>query len=224
MTFEDIMLQILHVKDGIYYPHVTGYRSIPSVSDSVRNDYDKIRSDGSFHGGVDIIYGRNNGWIGSGVFPNTVEANVPVYAPASGKVVNRSTLWGGISILDRDGCYIHTIYHMQLLPLTELKVGDDVTMGFHEIGKMSKVGPVSGIDVHVHYEITTYYLPSPVAKISKIDPEAFWNNYPTSTDGFYTLTGSYKIGNQFYGTSNKEILRGAGVKDADEQNSRPMIV
>ena len=59
MSFQDIMLRILHVKDGIYYPHVTGSGSIPSISDAVRNDYDKIRSsDGTFHGGVDIIYGK----------------------------------------------------------------------------------------------------------------------------------------------------------------------
>jgi len=213
MTFEDKMLQILHMKDGIYFPHVTGSGSIPNVSASVRNDYDKIRSDGTFHGGVDIIYGKEeNGtlrWIGSNTYPNN---DLPsVYAPVTGEVINRSTTWGGISILG-DG-YVHTIYHMKLLDLNKLKVGDLVTAGSTEIGKMSDVNAEA---IHVHYEITTYYLPSPVARISKIDPEAFWNNYPASADGFFTLSGSYKIGNQFYGTTNREILKGEGVKDDDQ--------
>lgn len=76
---------------------------------------------------------------------------------------------------------------------------------------MSKVGP--GVtDIHVHYEISTFV---GADRYQKIDPEAFWDNYPLSPDGFFTLSGSYKIGNQFYGTSNKEILKGQGVIDAD---------
>ena len=216
MSFQDIILKILHVWNGIYYPHVTGSGSIPSVTDSVRNDYDNIRS-GNIHGGVDIIYGKRvNGtltWIGCGPYPNpnSTAANVPVYAPVLGEIVIARD--GRVSILDNNG-YIHTIYH--LTNVSDTLLGTEITeenLNTLVLGTMSNVGVN---DVHVHYEITTYYEQDDIPRIQKIDPEAFWDNYPASADGFFTLSGSYKKGNQFYGTSQKEILRGEGVKDADQ--------
>ena len=234
MTFEEVMQMILQPftgEDGFYYaPFVNGGGDTDDYKLSSRNDYDRIRDDGTFHGGVDFYYYKEVNdqpvSVGSTGYPNTYTNgdHPPVYAFVAGTVISAQTdknekviKDGGVSILDVYG-YVHTIYHLSAIyvkegqQITDDDIGEDLELG--KMGGQLK-GNSKGVPYHVHYEITTFLYPP--KKYQKIDPEAFWNNYPVDpANGFFTLTGSYKVGNQFYGTSNKEILRGEGVKDNDQ--------
>ena len=234
MTFEEIMKRILHVENHPeYVPYITKSGSIPSVDDPIRSDYDDISSTSStktvyrydskrqrtIHGGVDIIYGEMvNGkltYIGLDPINNpdaSVNQNATVYSPVKGRVILRDDRSGKVAILDEQG-YVHTFVHMKDIPVS-VKYGVEIEVEA-PIGVMSGMnkGKPNAYPIHLHYEITTYVNLDSNDRQLKIDPEAFWNNYPATADGFFTLTGSFKKSNQFYGTSNKEILRGEGVRD-----------
>jgi len=236
MTFQDIVRIILpDLENGTYKAYVNGAGNVLDDKRVKRSDYDDISSTSStkivyrydsqrqrtIHGGVDIYYYKmNNGvpqLIGSGTYPNT-NPNPEVHAPVSGKVIFVSLPSGDgcVSILDENG-YIHTFYHMSGITvqnLQEVKVND-------VIGHMDGMdnGNPDAYGNHVHYEITTYLLPPDRQR--KINPEAFWNNYPADTNnGFFTLTGSYKKENIFYGTAKNEIIRGEELAvDADYETA-----
>ena len=202
MTFEDIMRIILPV-DNDYVPYVNGQGDPNDNKRPLRSDYDDPRGS-RIHGGVDINYAKViNGsltYIGPNEYPN----NHPlVYAPVSGRVIAVNPSDGRVSILC-DG-YVHTILHMREIAV---KRGQKIEEG-SAIGKMdgASSGNYDKFPHHVHYEITTYYSPT-VSRESKIDPEAFWNNY--GTNGRFALTGSFKKSNVFYGTLNDETIKGEG--------------
>ncbi len=224
MSFQDAINRILHVvNDGNgspkYVPYITMSGRIPAASDTNRSDYnDTTQPDRGnlIHGGVDIIYGEiKNGtltYIGSGASANQT---VSVYSPVTGKAWNRKGT-GTVFILDQYG-YIHIIRHMKNINSSLSTDPDKPTQITNDNINTFALGIMSNKDltgknppIHVHYEITTFYTPT-VQKYQKIDPEAFWDNYPTDPiKGFFTLTGTYKQGNQFFGTTKKEILRGEG--------------
>ncbi len=59
MSFQDIMEKMLHVIKGAdgndrYVPYITRSGLIPDINDPLRNDYDRIRDNGTFHGGGPI--------------------------------------------------------------------------------------------------------------------------------------------------------------------------
>ena len=201
MSFQDKIQIILPVLQGYYIPYVTKEGAVPAASDPERQDYDKIRG-ANIHGGVDLLYGQMIGqtltWLGSGASIN----NHPfVHAPVSGQVIKVDPSNGQVSILCNG--YVHTIYHMREISVEEGQTITEETV----IGKMDGMygGSPTATPHHVHYEITTYLYPD---RESKIDPEAFWNNDGTNRP--FALTGSFKKGNIFYGTSNNEILEGEG--------------
>jgi Ca2+-binding RTX toxin-like protein len=221
MSFPAIIERILHYipssesSDGNTYmayvnggnTRINGVLTTPNVNDPGRSDYNDTTQPArgnKIHGGVDITYYKlpaNNipQHVGQ-QYPNVYRT--PVYAPVDGVVIEEPNLdWGKVSIL-KDG-YVHSIFHMSVISVNN---GDTVTAGVTKIGEMGDIGSEGSI--HVHYEITTFLWPE---KYQKIDPEAFWNNYPTDpVNGFFLLSGTYKANNEFYGTSKKEILRGEG--------------
>ena len=234
MTFTDIMRKILPDINGIdgftYRSYINDTVSVnpPSPLNLWRSDYNDTTPTrkNRIHGGMDIYYYKQVSdetavSIGSGEYPN--DDHPLVYAFVTGKVKvaekdsnSKGIKNGRVSILGDDG-YIHTILHLNEI---FVNVGDVITsndVNAAKIEERKKLGRMGGIlngrdqlGDHVHYEITTYYTPT-VQKYQKIDPEAFWNNYPTDpVNGFFLLSGSYKANNQFFGTSSKEILRGEG--------------
>jgi len=220
MTFQDAIERILHVvkdqnRNPKYVPYITKSGEIPAANDPARSDYNDttlpVRAY-QIHGGVDIIYGEMvNGVLNYRGSGNPINQNVSVYSPVTGKAWNIDGT-GTVIILDQYG-YFHIIRHMKNINSSLSKNPEaptQVTEGFL-LGIMSNKDLTgNNPPIHVHYEITTYYSPT-VERYQKIDPEAFWNNYPTDVNnGFFTLTGTYKKGNQFYGTSKNEILRGEG--------------
>lgn len=170
MSFEDIMRKMLPVlMNNRYFPYITKSKSIPAIDDAERNDYDRIRDDGTFHGGVDILYYEllidgTKKWLGSGNQPGT---HPSVHAPVPGKAWNAGG--GTVKILDKDG-YVHTFRHMANIN-TNLSTNPASPTNINEsdvLGKMSDVNAAPGA-IHLHYEITTYYSPT-VERYQKIDP------------------------------------------------------
>ena len=238
MSFTDIMRTMLpNIRtNGIDYESYvnggsTGYA--PALNNPDRSDYNDttpVRLP-NIHGGVDIYYYQmvNNQpvSVGSTSYPNTDQNgdHPPVYAFVKGTIIlaqkdaNGNVIRdGGVSILDEYG-YVHTIYHLSAINvtvgqiITNADIAQQPRLQLGEMGGQYQ-GSSTGVPYHVHYEITTFSFPR---KYQKIDPEAFWNNYPADTNnGLFTLTGTYKQGNQFFGTSNREILRGEGDGSSDD--------
>ena len=234
MNFQDAINKILHdVNHPEYVPYITMSGKIPTASDTNRSDYNDttqpVRGN-LIHGGVDIIFGKmvNNELKYIGLDPQknpdaSVNLNASVYSPVEGYAW-RVAGTGTVIIRDHYG-YYHIIRHMSNIPSTlSTNANNPTEINANNINTFA-LGIMSNKDltqkpgqpppaIHVHYEITTFYDNDPhaaVQKYQKIDPEAFWNNYPTDpVNGFFLLSGSYKANNQFYGTSSKEILRGEG--------------
>ena len=217
--FVRVMKQILPVRedtDGIQYvPYINGGQAVLGPNDERRSDYDDILNRSDLHGGVDIFYGIGEkgvatDFLGQGEWPNT---NALVFAPVTGKVLRIDEGEGAVAIMADDG-YVHTIRHMKNIMVVG---GNTVTAGNWNpeinqdkaIGTMWKNG-VGITNIHVHYEITTYYINPEgrwrVEKNSKIDPEVFWDNY--GVGGKYWLVGTVKEANELYGTVSAEIIKG----------------
>ena len=200
MSFQDIMLKILpELEDGKYKPYVNGGGNLSVLNDfklPIRSDYDDVRTrtNGTkyIHGGVDIYYYKieNGAPIFLGPTNQPENKHPRVYAPVSGTVLYANE--GSVSIMDAHG-YIHTIMHMSDIP-TDIKTAADnrtsIVEGV-EIGKMNNTGlQAPNNHIHVHYEITTHL--NVGERSRKINPEAFWNNYPTDTNsGYFTVNPDF---------------------------------
>jgi len=158
MDFQTVinrMLQPVEIDGVTYSPDVTW-----SNGDN-RNGFNAIRSDGSYHTGVDFNY--------SGVGQNGINLTNPdVFSPVSGTVERVDSIrYGQIIIKDSMG-YKHVITH--LANVNGLEMGDEVNAG-DLIGTMGGKGPLgpNQYDQHIDYKVKK-------PNGGYVDPESLWNN------------------------------------------------
>lgn len=137
----------------------------------VTGNYGEPRGVKGPHGGTDMNY------VGGQTGVNLQYPNV--HSPIDGVVIFVGGQYGTVSIRDANGI-IHQILHTNSQSVT---VGQRISAG-DVIGTMGGTGPTgpTNYDRHVHYQMRD-------AQGRPINPQAWWDNGPNSTNGGGTGSG-----------------------------------